>query len=571
MLGISCYYHDSAAALLKDGKVVAGVEEERFSRKKNDDGFPKQAIDYCMKAAGISGSDLTCISFYDKTVLKFDRLLDNYLAVAPRGLRSFTDVIPKWLHKRLWVKEEIKKHLSGYKGKIYFPEHHLSHAAYTFFTSPFTEAAILTVDGVGEWTTTSFGSARGTTIKLTNDLEWPHSLGMFYSAFTYFLGFKVNEGEYKLMGLSAYGKPKYYNLIMKELIDVKEDGSLRLNMKYFAFTWDKVMINGKFEELFGVPRRTEDSKTDQIHLDIGASAQLVLEEILLKIVRHVHKKTNLRNLCLGGGVALNGVANYRILKEGPFDKIHIPPSPGDAGSAIGCAAYAYYSILNNERIIETDTSKTISSNVYLGPSYSNNTIKSFLDFKKILYKQYGRQELLERTAKLISEQNVVGWHQGRLEWGPRALGNRSILADPRNAKMKDILNEKIKHRESFRPFAPSILEEHTSEYFELDIPSPYMLLVAKVKKPDKIPAVTHVDGTGRLQTVSRKANPLYYDLIIEFFKLTDVPVIVNTSMNVKGEPIVNTPSQGYAMLRKTEMDYLVMGNFLISKGDLNAS
>ncbi len=565
ILGISCYYHDSAAAVLKDGKVVAGVEEERFSRKKNDDGFPKKAIDYCMKAAGISGSDLTCIAFYDKTVLKFDRLLDNYISVAPRGLRSFTDVIPKWLHKRLWVKEEIKKHLGKYKGKIYFPEHHLSHAAYTFFTSPFTEAAILTVDGVGEWTTTSFGSARGTTIKLTNDLEWPHSLGMLYSAFTYYLGFKVNEGEYKLMGLSAYGKPKYYDLIMKEIVDVKEDGSLRLNMKYFAFTWDKVMINRKFEELFGVPRRTEDSETEQIHLDIGASAQLVLEEILLKMVRHIHEKTKLKNLCLGGGVALNGVANYRILKEGPFDKIHIPPSPGDAGSAIGCASYAYYSILNNERIIETDTSKMISSNVYLGPGYSNNTIKSFLEFKKIPYKQYERQELLELTAKLISEQNVVGWYQGRVEWGPRALGNRSILADPRNAKMKDILNEKIKHRESFRPFAPSILEEHTSEYFELDIPSPYMLFVAKVKKPDKIPAVTHVDGTGRLQTVSRLANPLYYDLINEFYKLTGVPVIVNTSMNVRGEPIVNTPSQAFDMLLKTDMDYIVMGDCIIGK------
>jgi len=571
ILGISCYYHDSAAALLKDGKVVAAVEEERFSREKNDDGFPKQAINYCMKAAGISGSDLACVSFYDKSVLKFERLLDNYIAVAPRGLRSFTTVIPKWLHKRLWVKDEIKKHLGGYKGKIYFPEHHLSHAAYTFFTSPFNEAAILTVDGVGEWTTTSFGAAQGSKIKLTNDLEWPHSLGMFYSAFTYYLGFQVNEGEYKLMGLSSYGKPKYYDLIMENLIDVKEDGSLRLNMKYFAFTWDKVMINKKFEELFGIPRRTEDAKTEQIHLDIGASAQLVLEEILLKMARHVHEKTGLRNLCLGGGVALNGVANYRLLKEGPFDRIHIPPSPGDGGSAIGCAAYAYYSILNNERIIETDTTKMISNNVYLGPSYSNDSIKSVLEFKKIPYKQYERQELLERTAKLISEQNVVGWYQGRLEWGPRALGNRSILADPRNAKMKDILNEKIKHRESFRPFAPSILEEHASEYFELDIPSPYMLLVAKVKKPDKIPAVTHVDGTGRLQTVSRKANPLYYDLINEFYKLTGTPVIINTSMNVKGEPIVNTPSQGYAMLRKTEMDYLVMGNFLISKGDLNAS
>ena len=351
ILGISCYYHDSAATVLKDGKVVAAVEEERFSREKNDDGFPKLAIDYTMKKAGILGRDLDCVAFYDKPILKFDRLLDNFIAVAPRGLFSFVNVIPKWLHRRLWVKEEIKKHLGGYQGKIYFPEHHLSHAAYTFFTSPFNEAAILTVDGVGEWTTTSFGTARNSTIKLTNDIEWPHSLGMFYSAFTYYLGFKVNEGEYKLMGLSSYGKPKYYDLIMKELIDVKNDGSIHLNLKYFSFTWDKVMINKKFEKLFGVPRRIENGKTEQIHLDIGASAQLALEEILLKMVKHVYKKTKLKNLCLGGGVALNGVANYRLLKEGPFDNIHIPPSPGDGGSAIGCAAYVYYSILNNKRIM----------------------------------------------------------------------------------------------------------------------------------------------------------------------------------------------------------------------------
>jgi len=325
------------------------------------------------------------------------------------------------------------------------------------------------------------------------------------------------------------------------------------------------MVNRKFQELFGVPRRTEDSKTEQIHLDIGASAQLVLEEILLKMARHVHEKTKMSNLCLGGGVALNGVANYRVLKEGPFDKIHIPPSPGDGGSAIGCAAYAYYSILNNERIIETDNAKMIANTAYLGPQYSNDVIKSFLETYNIPYNKYERRELLEHTAKLISEQNVVGWYQGRVEWGPRALGNRSILADPRNGKMKDILNEKIKHRESFRPFAPSILEEHTSEYFELDISSPYMLLVAKVKKPDKIPAVTHVDGTSRLQTVSKKANPLYYDLIKAFYKLTGVPVIVNTSMNVRGEPIVNTPEQAFDMLLKTDMDYIVMGNYLVGK------
>ena len=567
VLGISCYYHDSAAALLKDGKVVAAVEEERFSRQKNDDGFPKLAIDYCLKEEGISGNDLACVAFYDKSILKFERLLDNYIAVAPRGLFSFLNTIPKWLHKRLWIKEEIKKHLGGYKGKIYFPEHHLSHAAYSYFTSPFEESAILSVDGVGEWTTTSFGLAKDTEIKLTHDMRWPHSLGMFYSAFTYFLGFQVNEGEYKLMGLSSYGEPKYYDLIMRELIDVKEDGSLSLNMKYFAFTWDKVMVNGKFSKLFGIPRRNEDEKTEQIHLDIGASAQKVLEDILLKMANHIHKNTGQKNLCLGGGVALNGVANYRLLKEGPFEKIHIPPSPGDGGSAIGCALYAYYSILNNKRIIEQDSAHTIQNSVYLGPQYTNDQILSFLDSKNITYKKFEKDELLKHTAKLISEQNIVGWFQGRVEWGPRALGDRSILADPRNGKMKDILNEKIKHRESFRPFAPSILEEYVPEYFELDIPSPYMLLVAKIKKPDKIPAVTHVDGTGRLQSVSRKANPLYYDLINEFYKITGVPVIVNTSMNVKGEPIVNTPEQCYNMLKKTDMDYVVMGNYVVARGD----
>jgi len=567
ILGISCYYHDSAACVLRDSKVLAAVEEERFSRKKFDDDFPKQAIDYCMNEAGISSNEIDCIAFYDKSVLKFERLLDNYIGVAPRGLGSFLNVIPKWLHKRLWVKEEIKKHLGGYNGKIIFPEHHLSHAAYTFFTSPFKESAILTADGVGEWTTTSFGQASGTSIKLTHDLRWPHSLGLFYSAFTYYLGFKVNDGEYKLMGLASFGEPKYYDRIMSELVDVKDDGSLNLNMKYFAFTHDKVMINSKFVELFGLPVRKEDSKAEQIHYDIGASAQLVLEEVMLKMSRHVHKKTGKKNLCLGGGVALNGVANYRILKEGPFEQVHIPPSPGDAGSAIGCAAYAYYSFFNHDRIIETDNGSMISNNVFVGPQYSNDEIKSFLDSKKISYEKYDQQDLLKKTAKLISEQNVVGWFQGRMEWGPRALGNRSILADPRKAEMKDILNEKIKHRESFRPFAPSILEEYVSEYFELDIPSPYMLLVAKVKKPDVIPAVTHVDGTGRLQTVSKKVNPLYYNLINEFFKLTGVPVIVNTSMNVRGEPIVNTLDQAHNMILKTDMDYLVMGNYLILRAD----
>ena len=437
-LGISCYYHDSAAAILKDGSVVAAVEEERFSRKKFDDDFPKMAINWCLKETGITPEQIDSIAFYDKPVLKFERLLDNYLAVAPRGLYSFLDVIPKWLHKRLWIKEEIKKHLQGFQGDIIFPEHHMSHAAHTFFTSPFDEAAILTVDGVGEWSTTSFGSAENTSIKLTNDIRWPHSIGMFYSAFTYFLGFKVNEGEYKLMGLSAYGKPKYYDLILNEILDVKNDGSLHLNLKYFAFTYDKVMTNQKFAELFDIPPRKEDSKAEQIHYDIGASAQKVLEEIMLRMANHVHKKTGMKNLCLGGGVALNGVANYRILKEGPFENVHIPPSPGDGGSAIGCAQYSYFCHAKNKRRREHNVER-IQNNIYVGPSYSNDEIKSFLDTNKIQYKFLATDLLLKTTAKLISEGNIVGWFQGKMEWGPRTLGNRSILADPRDPKMKDIL------------------------------------------------------------------------------------------------------------------------------------
>ncbi len=566
-LGISCYYHDSAAAILKDGHISAAAEEERFSRKKFDDGFPSMAIDWCLQEAGIRPEQIDSVAFYDKPILKFDRLLDNYITVAPRGLYSFLDTIPKWLHKRLWIKDDIKKHLKGFKGEIIFPEHHMSHAAYAFYTSPFKESAILSIDGVGEWTTTSFGTAQDNSIKLTDDIRWPHSVGLFYSAFTYFLGFKVNEGEYKLMGLSSYGKPKYYDLILKELIDVKDDGSIHLNMKYFAFTYDKVMTNDKFSELFGISRREKNEKTEQIHFDIGASAQKVLEDIVLKMANHIHKKTQMKNLCFGGGVALNGVANYNLLKNGPFENIHIPPSPGDGGSAVGCAQYLYYIHKKNKRIIETDQAKRIRENVYVGPQFDDEEIKHFLDSNKITYQKFDRQSLLQNTAKLISDGKIVGWYQGKMEWGPRSLGNRSILADPREAKMKDILNEKIKHRESFRPFAPSILEEHTTDYFDIDIPSPYMLMVASVKQPDKIPAVTHVDGTGRLQTVSKQANPLYYDLINEFYKLTDVPVVINTSMNVMGEPIVNTPEQAYNMIKKTDMDYIAMGNNLVPKLD----
>ena len=562
-LGISCYYHDSAAALLKDGHVIAAVEEERFSRKKFDDDFPKLAINWCLKEAGITPEQIDSVAFYDKPILKFERLLDNYIAVAPRGLNSFLDVIPKWLHKRLWIKTDIKKYLKGFNGEIIFPEHHTSHAAHAFYTSPFEEAAILTVDGVGEWTTASFGTAKNNTIQLTNDIRWPHSVGLFYSAFTYFLGFQVNEGEYKLMGLSAYGKPKYYDLIINNLIDVKDDGSIHLNMKYFAFTHDKVMTNDKFSKLFGIPPKKKHDETLQIHFDIGASAQKVLEEIILKMANHVHKKTGMKNLCFGGGVALNGVANYNLLKNGPFDNIHIPPSPGDAGSAVGCAQYSYHIHHSKKKNTENNLSVAIWENVYVGPSYTNEEIRKFLDSNKVSYEKLDEQSLLEKTAKLISEGNIVGWYQGKMEWGPRALGNRSILADPRDAKMKDILNEKIKHRESFRPFAPSIMEEYVSDYFDIDVPSPYMLMVTNVKQPKKIPAVTHIDGTGRLQTVSAESNPLYYNLINEFYKITGIPVLINTSMNVMGEPIVNTPEQAYAMITKTDMDCIIMGDNLI--------
>jgi carbamoyltransferase len=563
-LGISCYYHDSAAALLKDGHVIAAVEEERFSRKKFDDDFPHMAIQWCLDEAGIKPEEIESVAFYDKPVLKFERLLDNYIAVAPRGLYSFLDVIPKWIHKRLWIKNDIKKALNGFKGKIIFPEHHLSHAAHAFYTSPFEESAILTIDGVGEWSTTSYGIANNNSIKITNDIRWPHSLGLFYSAFTYFLGFKVNEGEYKLMGLSSYGKPKYYDLIIENLIDIKDDGSIHLNMEYFAFTYDKVMTNKKFSELFGIEPKTKNEKTLQIHFDIGASAQKVLEDVILKMVNHIQTKTKIKNLCIGGGVALNGVANYKILSEGPFENVHIPPSPGDAGSAVGAAQYLYYVYHKNPKNI-SNNSQLIKENVYVGPSYSNEQIKSFLDSKKISYEFFDNITILQKTAQLIADGNVVGWYQGKMEWGPRALGNRSILADPRRADMKDILNAKIKHRESFRPFAPSIMEEFTSEFFKINISSPYMLMVAPVKKPKEIPAVTHVDGTGRLQTVSKESNKLYYDLINEFYKITGIPVIINTSMNVMGEPIVNTPEQAYSMITKTDMDYIVMGNYLVKK------
>ena len=576
VLGISCYYHDSAAALLRDGRVVAAVEQERFSRVKFDDSFPTEAIRWCLDAAGVRPADLGAVAFYDKPVLKFERLLDNYVAVAPLGLRSFARTMPKWLHRRLWVKHEIAKALPGYSGPISFPAHHVSHAAHAFYTSPFREAAVLVVDGVGEWSTTSYGTASREPgragVRLIQDLRWPHSVGMFYSAFTYYAGFKVNEGEYKLMGLSAYGTPRFRDAMLNEVVDVRDDGSIRLNMRYFAFTHGAVMTSKRMADLLGFEPRRPGGPMTQDYMDVAASAQAVLEHIMLAMARHVRRETGMGDLCMGGGVALNGVANYRILREGAAKRLHIPPSPGDAGSAAGCAQYLHYAVHGGEggspqdeekapRILGAD--ERVAENVYVGPAYTDEQVRAFLDSAGAAYERLGRPGLLSRTAGLIADGLVVGWFQGAAEWGPRALGSRSVLADPRRAEMKNLLNSKIKHREPFRPFAPSVLEEAAPDWFDIDIPSPYMLMVAPVKRPDEIPAVTHVDGTARLQTVSRSAKPLYYDLIAEFGNTTGVPVVVNTSMNVMGEPIVNTPGQAYRMLEQTDLDYLVIGDCVV--------
>ncbi len=584
ILGISAFYHDSAACIVKNGEIIAAAQEERFTRKKHDFRFPEHAINFCLDYANISSKEIELIAFYDKPFLKFERILETYLTYAPVGIKSFLKAMPLWIKEKIWMKELIKEELD-YKGKIIFPEHHESHAASAFFPSPFNEAAILTMDGVGEWTTTSYGIGKGSQIELYAEIKFPHSLGLLYSAFTYYTGFKVNSGEYKVMGLAPYGEPKYKQLIYDHLIDVKEDGSFKMNMDYFNYCAGLTMTNKKFDKLFGGPPRKAESKLTQKEMDLARSLQDVTEEIVLKMGKHVHKETGLKNLTLAGGVALNCVANGRLLNEGPFENIWIQPAAGDAGGALGAALSAWYSYLGNERTANDETDSQIGS--YLGPEYSNEQIISFINDGNYKAQKLDDGILTKRVSELIADEKVIGWFQGRMEFGPRALGNRSIIGDARSSKMQSTMNLKIKFRESFRPFAPSVLRERVSEYFDVDVDSPYMLLVANVKEKrlkkmsdaekqlfgiDKlnvqrsdIPAITHVDYSARLQTVHGDTNPLYHKLIKKFEENSGCAVIINTSFNVRGEPIVCTPQDAYRCFMRTDMDYLVMGNYLFDK------
>jgi len=584
ILGISAFYHDSAACLVRDGEIVSAVQEERFTRKKHDFRFPTNAIRYCLDSAGIEGKDLDYIAFYDKPFIKFERLLETYLCYAPIGIRSFWKSIPVWIKQKLWIPDLIKTE-TGYGGKIIYPEHHESHAASAFFPSPFSRAAFLTMDGVGEWTTTSFGVGHDNRLEIDSEIHFPHSLGLLYSAFTYYTGFKVNSGEYKVMGLAPYGEPKYVDAILNELIDLKEDGSYKLNLEYFDYCVGLTMTNGKFARLFGGPPRKPESLVTQKEMDLARSIQVVTEEVMLRSARHIHKVTGEKYLCLAGGVALNCVGNGRILREGPFEDIWIQPAAGDAGGALGAALFTWHQYLDNERVVSG--SGDFQGGSFLGPSYTSDEIKEFLEGNGIPHREVPYDELPSSIADLIAQEKVVGWFQGRMEFGPRALGSRSIIGDARSPKMQSVMNLKIKFRESFRPFAPSILNEYVSDYFEVDRPSPYMLLVAYVKPErrrgmteaeqqlwgidklkvvrSEIPAITHVDYSARLQTVHEATNPLYHKMIRAFYELTGCPVIVNTSFNVRGEPIVCSPLDAYTCFMRTEMDYLAMGNYILDK------
>jgi carbamoyltransferase len=585
ILGISAFYHDSAATLVRDGQIIAAVQEERFTRKKHDFSFPKNAINCCLKEGNISPKDLDYVVFYEKPFLKFDRILETYLTYVPKGIRSFLKAMPLWIKQKIWIKSLIQKELEGYKGKVLFSEHHLSHAASAFYPSPFKEAAIITTDAVGSWTTTSFGFGRGNKIELIEELSFPHSLGLLYSAFTYFTGFKVNSGEYKMMGLAPYGKPKYVQKILDNLIDLREDGSFKLNMDYFNFAAGLTMTSKKFNKLFDGPPREKESPLTQREMDIARSIQEVTEDIMLKIARRIKEVTGQKYLCLAGGVALNCVSNGKILREGLFDDIWIQPAAGDAGGALGAALAVWYDYLGNSR--EANDKNDFQKGSYLGPQFSQEEILEFLKKYKIPYMELTEEEAIKKTAELITQNYVIGWFQGRVEFGPRALGSRSILGDARSPEMQKKINLKIKFRESFRPFAPSVLVEDVSDYFEIDRPSPYMLLVAYVNKKIRkeeaegeegltgikkldvvrstIPAVTHIDYSARLQTVNKETNPKYWKLIKTFKDLTGCPVIINTSFNVRGEPIVCTPMDAYKCFMRTKMDYLVMGNYLLNK------
>jgi carbamoyltransferase len=584
ILGISCFYHDAAAALIKDGDIIFAAQEERFTRKKHDASFPNNAVKYCLEEAGITINDIGYVAFYDKPFIKFERILETYIAYAPAGIRSFIKAIPLWIKKKLWMKELIRKEL-GYQGPIIFPEHHESHAASAFFPSPYAEAAIITMDGVGEWTTASFGIGEANTISIKAEIKFPHSLGLLYSAFTYYTGFKVNSGEYKVMGLAPYGKPLYKDLILNELLDFKEDGSFRLNMKYFNYCVGLTMTNARFHKLFGGPPRRPESKITQRDMDLAASIQQATEEIILRIARHVHSVTGKKHLVLAGGVALNCVGNGRIVRETPFKEIWVQPAAGDAGAALGAALFVWYQYLGNAR--NADDRNDFMKASLLGTAYSNDRIERFLKEKNIPYTRLDDAGIAGMVADLIAQEKVIGWFEGRMEFGPRALGARSVIGDARSPKMQETMNLKIKFRESFRPFAPSVLEEKAGEYFDLALKSPYMLLVAPVKESrrrrisdeeerlfgieklnvvrSEIPAITHVDYSARIQTVDRRWNPLYYDMIKKFFEKYGCAVIINTSFNVRGEPIVESPESAYRCFMRTNMDYLIMGNILLDK------
>lgn len=584
ILGISAFYHDSAACLVKDGEILSAAQEERFTRKKHDHNFPEKAIEFCLADAGIKTDQLDLVAFYDKPFLKFERLLETYLAFAPVGIKSFIKAMPLWIKEKLWMKEMIKDKL-GYSGKIIFPEHHESHAASAFYPSPYNKAAILTMDGVGEWTTTSYGIGDGNDIKLLADIKFPHSLGLLYSALTYYTGFKVNSGEYKVMGLAPYGKPKYKQLIYDHLIDVKDDGSFRMNMEYFSYCQGLTMTNEKFNKLFGGPPRVPETNLTQKEMDIARSLQEVTEEIVLKLGNHVYEETGLKNLCLAGGVALNCVANGRLLREGPFENIWIQPAAGDAGGALGAALIGWYKYHNKPRT--SDDKKDKQKGSYLGPDFSDEEIKSFIKSFNLSAKRYDDDQLIENVVNLINSEKVIGWFDGKMEFGPRALGSRTIIGDARSPKMQTTMNIKIKFREGFRPFAPSVLFEKVSDFFEIKKESPYMLLTADVKTERRItmtdeeqnkwgieklnvvrsdiPAITHVDYSARLQTVHKETNPRYHKLISKFEEKTGCAVIINTSFNVRGEPIVCTPKDAYKCFMRTDMDNLVLGNYLLSK------